>query len=272
MLSIIRKSAWFKHTQKLKYDRAFEASSKIKEELKENLEAESKIEEILAEYEKEMKELELKYDVKVQEMFKKRRENIKAKKDTTLNCFWLNALSNHKLFKDFINQQDIQALKFLEDISYSKCNDGNSIKLQFTFSKNEFFSNEVLEKHYKVNDEHLVEEITSTEINWLKRNLAFENVDKKMKNKKTGEVETRKIEQPKNTFFNFFATVKLPDEATVDKLDFENEKELAQYLDTEFEYVMEFVEEFIPHATDYFLGFKTENEEYTKYMEAQHKK
>lgn len=30
---------------------------------------------------------------------------------------------------------------------------------------------------------------------------------------------------------------------------------------------MEFVEEFIPHASEYFLGFKTESEEYSNYLE-----
>lgn len=35
---------------------------------------------------------------------------------------------------------------------------------------------------------------------------------------------------------------------------------------------MEFIEEFIPHATDYFLGLKTESEEYTNYLDSQAKK
>jgi len=43
--------------------------------------------------------------------------------------------------------------------------------------------------------------------------------------------------------------VKLPSKESVDKLSHENEKELGSYLDTEFEYSMEFVEEFIPNAT-----------------------
>ncbi len=47
----------------------------------------------------------------------------------------------------------------------------------------------------------------------------------------------------------------------------DDEKELGHYLDTEFEYGMEFVEEFIPHAMDYYLGFKSENDEYSHYLQ-----
>lgn len=51
------------------------------------------------------------------------------------------------------------------------------------------------------------------------------------------------------------------------KLNLEDEKELGHHLDTEFEYIMEFIEEFIPHALDYYLGFKTESNEYSNYLQ-----
>ncbi len=35
---------------------------------------------------------------------------------------------------------------------------------------------------------------------------------------------------------------------------------------------MEFVEEFIPHALDYYLGFKPENDEYSKYLNDHNRK
>ncbi len=58
-----------------------------------------------------------------------------------------------------------------------------NFKLVFTFSKNDYFTNEKLEKVYTVNSEHIIESITSTEINWTKRDIAFELKDVKMKNK-----------------------------------------------------------------------------------------
>ena len=53
----------------------------------------------------------------------------------------------------------------------------------FSFNKNDFFTNETLTKEYKINDEHLVEQIVSTEINWTKKEFLYKKVDKKMKNK-----------------------------------------------------------------------------------------
>lgn len=74
-------------------------------------------------------------------------------------------------------------------------------------------------------------------------------------------------EEARHSFFNFFCNLKTPSKEEISKLDFEDEKELGGYLDTEFEYAMEFIEEFIPHASEYFLGFKTDSEEYSNYLE-----
>jgi hypothetical protein len=38
--------------------------------------------------------------------------------------FWLRVLSNHKLLKDFIADEDKDVLKHLTDISYKKLDDG----------------------------------------------------------------------------------------------------------------------------------------------------
>lgn len=268
MLSIIRKSTWFKEANSNKYKKAFEKNEKLGKSLEENVKIEQSFDDLQKEFEKELKTLEHNFDKKFQAQFEKRREHITKNKETQEN-FWLNALSNHLLFKDFINNEDVPALKCLEDISYEKLDDLNSFKIIFSFKENEFFSNDKLVKHYLVNDEHLITEIKSTEINWTKREFAFEKKDKKMTNKKTGETKLRTVEVPKDTFFNFFCNLRLPSEEEVKDFDFDDEKELGQQLDTEFEYGMEFVEEFIPHATDYFLGFnsQSQNNEYTLYCE-----
>ncbi len=89
----------------------------------------------------------------------------------------------------------------------------------------------------------------------------------------TGEIITKSIETPKKSFFNFFTNVKVPTKEEIIDYDFEKEKELGPYLDHEFEIGTEFVDEFIPHATEYFLGFKPDDtDEYTDYLEMQAKK
>ena len=88
----------------------------------------------------------------------------------------------------------------------------------------------------------------------------------------TGEVITKSVEKPKKSFFNFFSNVKVPSKDEINSYDFEHEKELGPYLDSEFENGLEFIEEFIPHATDYFLGLKPEdNDEFTNYLDSQAK-
>lgn len=144
--------------------------------------SEDKVKSVISEYEQAMRDLEIKFEEKIQLELKARSDEIKNNKDKYPN-FWLNALSNHKLFKDFITIEDVEVLKHLEDISYRKEKEGSNFTLIFTFGKNDYFTNEVLEKTYKINDELLIEEIVSTEINWLKRNIAFQVKDKKMKNK-----------------------------------------------------------------------------------------
>jgi len=40
----------------------------------------------------------------------------------------------------------------------------------------------------------------------------------------------------------------------------------------EFSYGMEFLEEFLPHATEYYLGFMTDSEEYMNYYKENNRK
>lgn len=81
----------------------------------------------------------------------------------------------------------------------------------------------------------------------------------------TGEIKEEDTELPKDSFFNFFCDISLPDQSNIDNIDIDTEKELGFYLDSELEYGMEFIEEFIPNATDYYLAIKYDGDEYSKY-------
>ena len=70
----------------------------------------------------------------------------------------------------------------------------------------------------------------------------------------------------KESFFNFFSTVRLPTPEEIKNIDFDLEKELGQHLDTEYEFAMEFAEDIIPHAVEYFMGIKHDSEEYVEYI------
>lgn len=78
----------------------------------------------MSEYEKDLKALETKYDGKINEKINQRNEIVKKAKDSLPN-FWYNALSNHKLFKDFIAVEDAEALRYLSSISFDKSIENN---------------------------------------------------------------------------------------------------------------------------------------------------
>lgn len=102
--------------------------------LKSIKEIEESVNSVLAEYEEEIKAVEFKYDNKIRQILEKRNKIINQPKDLNLtnknngkgiDNFWYNALSNHKIFKDFINNKiDEKPLKHLIDIRYEKLNYG----------------------------------------------------------------------------------------------------------------------------------------------------
>lgn len=183
MLSIIRQSENFKKALIKKYTLIKEKlPSDIKVSIEKIEEKEKKIENLTASFENELRQLELKYDKMISSVLDERKKEVVSLKSTIPN-FWFIALSNHKIFKDFIHPNDENVLKSLIDIRFEKLNNGNDVKLIFEFEKNEVFSNENIEKIYFVNDEHIITEIKSTPINWLKKEKFFNTKERKIANK-----------------------------------------------------------------------------------------
>jgi nucleosome assembly protein 1-like 1 len=127
-----------------------------------------------------------------------------------------------------------------------------------------------LTKSYHVTKELLLDRIESSQINWKEgKNYTEKKVTKTLKNKKTGEKKTEEKSENVPSFFNFFTNLRLPTIDEIKKIDFETEKELGGHLDTEYEIGLEFVEEIIPHALEYFIGVSHDAEEYLEYVNEQ---
>jgi hypothetical protein len=77
----------------------------------------------LEEFENENRLLELKYDKILQGVYEKRKQNIGQKE--LYGEFWMRVISNHKILKDFIGEEDKPLLKHLIDVRYVKLDDGN---------------------------------------------------------------------------------------------------------------------------------------------------
>lgn len=119
----------FQEYFKERIDKRFnERVDKLSEEKKKDLlkvkEIEDQREEIMKAFEEEMKNLELKYDKILGDLTEKKVAKISENKDLFSN-FWLRVLSNHKITKDFIAEEDKDVLKHLKGLKSHKLEDGN---------------------------------------------------------------------------------------------------------------------------------------------------
>jgi len=160
------------------------------------------------------------------------------KADTTRGVpeFWLTALKNHDLFEDAFLEEDEEALKYLENIVYEPLtSEPGSFILKFHFRENPFFSNELLEKTYHIenkpdSEEVVCESVDSTEIHW-----------------KEGRNLIKKASGDQPSFFSFFT----PPEV---KEGQEPSHETIAQMELDFEMAVALKEEVIPHAVNWFTG------------------
>jgi len=82
---------------------------------------------IIQNYEEELQALEKKFDKQIINSIENRNKIIKESKREVYSDFWLRVLTNHKFIKEFITENDRDSLKFIQDITYNKLDDGNVI-------------------------------------------------------------------------------------------------------------------------------------------------
>ena len=224
----------------------------------------------LHEMEKEINQIKLKYSSKTQEIL-----NIRNKEIDTLNKikedinFWFKVLVNNKNTNNLINERDYPVLKNLININYEYIDrDINKIKLIFEFSENEFFNNKILEKQYNLSNDGLIETIISSNIEWKKDKDYTKNIiKKKIKNKQTGELITKEINDPLPSFFNFFFNYTFPDNKKIKEISISQEKNLGEFLDKEYEILSIFKNEIIPYASEYYVGIIQDFQDFDAYLD-----
>ncbi|KAH8878159.1 Nucleosome assembly protein 1-like 4 isoform 1 [Schistosoma japonicum] len=262
-----------------------------------------------SEFYKELFELEAKYDVKHQLVFKKRRDvvsgsiepndeecdwptddddscldNLSERLKSTANVtkeannedpqseikgipdFWLKTLQNISLFDEIVQEHDRDILKHLVDI---KCvlhtGDSPGFTLEFYFSPNKYFTNDVLTKTYYFNYEIPKDDPFSYEgpeivrtvgcvIYWNPgKNVTVKLVKKVQKRKSGGAKRTVTKSVREDSFFNFFSP---PAQALSDELDEDTE----MLLESDFKLGQFLRESVIPKAVLYFTGEAIDSE------------
>jgi len=184
--------------------------------------------------------------------------------------FWLTVMKNVELIEDMIKEHDEDILKHLIDVTVTLTGDkdeegGKGVTkdmgfvLEFHFSPNDYFSDSVLTKTYKMNsvpdkddpfsfDGPEIYACTGCDIGWKKgKNVTQKLVKKKQKQKGGNQVRFVTKTVKTDSFFNFFDP---PDIENEDELDEETEELLA----ADFEIGDFFRQRMIPKAVLFYTG------------------
>uniref|UniRef100_A0A7N6BJJ5 Nucleosome assembly protein 1-like 1 n=1 Tax=Anabas testudineus TaxID=64144 RepID=A0A7N6BJJ5_ANATE len=182
--------------------------------------------------------------------------------------FWLTVFKNVDLLSDMLQEHDEPILKHLQDIKVKFSDPGQpmSFTLEFHFEPNEFFTNAMLTKTYKMRSEPDENDpfsfdgpeimcCTGCTIDWTKgKNVTLKTIKKKQKHKGRGTVRTVTKTVPNDSFFNFFTPPEVPENG---ELDEDSEAVLA----ADFEIGHFIRERIVPRAVLYFTGEAIEDDD-----------
>ena len=184
-----------------------------------------------------------------EEEAKKENENEKG-----IPEFWSKVILNNQDI--MVNDKDKEILKKLRLIKCTPEENGN-FSLEFFFEPNDYFSNEVLKREFILDEDYDIKEIKSDEIDWKsdEMNPTIEIKQKKVKNKRTNKVKTITKKEKVPSFFSSFRHFEKKEGENKEKEE-EDEDEEGDELTIEDEYdlALQFKEEIIPYAIEYYLG------------------
>uniref|UniRef100_A0A673TUC7 Nucleosome assembly protein 1 like 1 n=1 Tax=Suricata suricatta TaxID=37032 RepID=A0A673TUC7_SURSU len=234
---------------------------------------------IEAKFYEEVHDLERKYAVLYQPLFDKEELKEKAKiedekKDEEkedpkgIPEFWLTVFKNVDLLSDMVQEHDEPILKHLKDIKvkFSDAGQPMSFVLEFHFEANEYFTNEVLTKTYRMRSEPddsdpfsfdgpEIMGCTGCQIDWKKgKNVTLKTIKKKQKHKGRGTVRTVTKTVSNDSFFNFFAPPEVPESG-----DLDDDAEAILAADFEIGHFLR--ERIIPRSVLYFTGEAIEDDD-----------
>ena len=197
-----------------------------------------------------------------QPVYEKRYDIINQKNEhgePGIDGFWLQAMDNCENLKSIVQLHDRPILKHLIDIrittSPTDRSDSMGFRLEFHFSQNEYFENDILYKDYALRCEPDLADPWSFEgpevcnckgckILWYKGKNASLRPVRKIKE---GQIVTKWAKR--NSFFNFFTPPKMTREAMLDPSK-------RTLFDAHFQIGLYLKETFISNATSFYLNFK----------------
>ncbi|KAL6609577.1 hypothetical protein ACP70R_039546 [Stipagrostis hirtigluma subsp. patula] len=181
--------------------------------------------------------------------------------------FWLNAMKNHEILAEEIQERDEEALKYLKDIKWYRISEPKGFKLEFYFDTNPFFKNTVLTKTYHMidEDEPILEKAIGTEIEWYPGKCLTQKVLKKKPRK--GSKNTKPITKTEDceSFFNFFSPPQVPDDD--EEIDEDTAEQLQNQMEQDYDIGSTIRDKIIPHAVSWFTGEAAQDEDFEGIMD-----
>ena len=176
--------------------------------------------------------------------------------------FWYKVLLNNQDI--MLNERDKDVLKKLKLIKCTPEENGN-FSLEFFFEPNDYFTNEVLKREFILDEDCDIKEIKSDEIQWKSEamNTTIEIKQKKVKNKRTKQVKTITKKEKIPSFFSSFKHFEKKEGENKEEKDEEDEDEEGEELtiDDEYDMALQYKEEIIPYAIEYYLGIADDGED-----------
>ncbi|XP_011077998.1 nucleosome assembly protein 1;2 isoform X2 [Sesamum indicum] len=174
--------------------------------------------------------------------------------------FWLTAMKNNEVLAEEISERDEGALKFLNDIKWSRIDNPKGFKLEFFFDANPFFKNSVLTKTYHMidEDEPILEKAIGTEIEWYPGKCLTQKILKKKPKKGSKNAKPITKTEQCESFFNFFSPPQVPDED--DDIDEDAAEELQNLMEQDYDIGSTIRDKIIPHAVSWFTGEAAQDE------------
>ncbi|CAN6332257.1 unnamed protein product [Urochloa humidicola] len=189
------------------------------------------------------------------------------KEEKGVPAFWLNAMKNHEILAEEIQERDEEALKYLKDIKWFRISEPKGFKLEFHFDTNPFFKNSVLTKTYHMidEDEPILEKAIGTEIEWYPGKCLTQKVLKKKPRK--GSKNTKPITKTEDceSFFNFFSPPQVPDDD--EEIDEDTAEQLQNQMEQDYDIGSTIRDKIIPHAVSWFTGEAAQDDDFEGLMD-----
>lgn len=176
--------------------------------------------------------------------------------------FWYKVLLNNQDI--MINDKDKNVLKKLKLIKSNVEENGN-FSLEFFFEPNDYFTNTVLKREFILDEDYDIKEIKSDEIDWKSDsvNPTIELKQKKVKNKRTKQVKTITQKTKVPSFFSSFRHFEKKEGENKEEKNEEDEVEEGEEttIEDEYDLALQFKEEIVPYAIEYYLGIADDEDD-----------